>query len=64
MNVDEAIKLYHLAKFKGLVAKIHFHNRFYANNQFVKTHIEDIGRLYRIHGEYTKAWALSPEWYL
>lgn len=63
MNVDEAIKLYHLAKFKGLVAKIHFHNRFYANNQFVKTHIEDIGPIISIHGEYTQGWAASPNIY-
>lgn len=63
MNVDEAIKLYHLAKSKGLVAKIHFHNRFYANNQFVKTHIKDIGPIISIHGEYTQGWAASPDVY-
>ena len=63
MDVKEAVALYKLAKTQKRVAKIHFHNRFYAHNQYVKTHIEDIGQIISIHGEYTQSWAASPEVY-
>lgn len=63
MDVEEAYKLYELSKAKNLVAKIHFHNRFYANNQFIKNHVDDIGQIISIHGEYTQGWAADPKVY-
>ena len=63
MDVAEAQKLYELSKQKELVAKIHFHNRFYANNQWIKNNIDAIGEIISIHGEYTQGWAADPKVY-
>ena len=63
MTLDEAVDLYNLSKSKNLVSKIHFHNRFYANNHYVKNHIERIGQIISIHGEYTQGWAADPKVY-
>lgn len=63
MDVIEARQLYELSKDKNLVAKIHFHNRFYANNQWIKNNIEAIGQIISIHGEYTQGWAADPKVY-
>lgn len=63
MDVKEAVLLSKLADSLGLVAKIHFHNRFYAINQYIKDHISDLGDIISIHGEYTQGWAADPSVY-
>lgn len=61
MDVKEALELVQVAKEKDLVAKVHFHNRFYAINQYIKEHIKDIGPIMSIHGEYSQGWATEQK---
>lgn len=63
MDVKSAAKLVKLAQTTSLVAKIHFHNRFYAINQHIKNHMDDVGQIISIHGEYTQGWAANPKVY-
>ncbi|WP_025724955.1 Gfo/Idh/MocA family protein [Acholeplasma granularum] len=63
LNFDEAYKLYELSTQKPNISKIHFHNRFYAINQYIKNNIDKIGDIISIHGEYTQGWAASPDIY-
>ncbi len=61
LNKEEAKELMELARSKGLIHEVHFHNRFYGANFEGKHAIKEIGDIFSIHGVYVQDWMLQDE---